>query len=505
MVTWENRFNSYLLLITATIGVASGIIELINAILEHKIAIAVLMLILLLCFLSLLTPKIIILIKSLKFRHYTEEKFIKTLDFTKIKKLKILAHTGRTLFVMIADKIEKLKKESKQIPEEIHVLTRTQFVECMDRYDYIKATVARINGWRNAEGIIPENVGDELIDIRFYEALPCIRGVICEDYDGKTIIFTTAYYWEKDNITKKFDYAFKIQQSSKQKEGPSELLSSWFKQYWGRDEIHTIVFDFDDTLVPSMDLQIKAWSKVIDDRVRANRNFISKLNPRLGQYIHGEEDLLENEPFQRELSQIFIEKQLAEAISDDIFSNITESELKEINEARFSYRKNILLDGKNKIEPFQGIKKKLEELGKYHNFAIITSTDEQMVSQYLTQIGLRQYFSVILGKNDPSLRYERENIHKKASLLLKLSEIIGIPLDRMIYIGDNNTDYLATRQIGIDFIEAKIAAKQIGQASLIDNAVRIGRLPIGQFDSYDSEELDSIIKTRSLQKKIAKY
>lgn len=502
MFTWENRINSLFVNFSTVIGIASGLLAFINGLSEGKITTPII--IYLACFLIFLSPQIYLFIRNLKFRKYTEEKFIKSLDFSKVRKIKVLSHTGRILYAKIGEKLDELRKENKKIPEEIHVLTRTRFVESTDRNEYIKSTISRVHSLREQEGITPENVGDERIDIRFYECLPSIRGIVCEDYKGRIINFTAAYYWEKENISKKFDYAFIIRESTTQRKEQGKLLNSWFSHYWGRDEIHTIVFDFDDTLIPSMDLQINAWLGVINKKYIADKKFISKLKPRLGQYVNENDDeLLDNRNFREEIRQIFIEQQLAEAIIEEIFIDISDAELEDINNDRFEIRKDLLLNGN--VRPFDGVEKKLQELHEFHNFAIITSTDEKMVRQYLQKRKLVKYFSVILGKNDLSLRYERENIHKKAFLLIKLSEMIGIPLDRMIYIGDNNTDYLATRQIGIDFIEAQLAANLIGKTSLIEGSERKRKLPIGEFQNYTTDELNDIIKSRSLYRKLAKY
>lgn len=502
MFIWENRANTLFVKASTFLGISSAILAFINGINAGKITTPIV--IYLACFLIFLSPQIYLFIRDLKFKKYTEEKFIKSLDFSKVKKIKVLSHTGRTLYAQLGEKLDELITDNKKFPEEIHVLTRTRFIESMDRIQYINSTISRVHSLREQEHIIPKNVGDERIDIRFYESIPSIRGIICEDYKGKIINFTTAYYWERENTSRKLDCAFIVRESTTQKTEQGKLLNSWFSQYWGRDEVHTIVFDFDDTLIPSMDLQIDAWLEVINKKYIADKNFISKLKPRLGQYVKGNVDgLLNNSSFREEIKKIFIEQQLAEAIIEEIFLDITEDELKDINSDRFKIRKDLLLTGK--IEPFDGVEEKLKELHKFHNFAIITSTDERMVRQYLEIKKLKEYFSVILGKNDISLRCEKENIHKKAFLLIKLSEIIGIPLNRMIYIGDNNTDYLATQQIGIDFIEARLAANLIGKSSLIESREHKNKSFVGKFNNYTSDELNKIIKSRSINKRMEKY
>jgi phosphoglycolate phosphatase-like HAD superfamily hydrolase len=174
--------------------------------------------------------------------------------------------------------------------------------------------------------------------------------------------------------------------------------------------------------------------------------------------------------------------------------------VKQINERRFEIRTGMM----NQARLFDGVPELLERLHTHHNFAIISSTDEQMISKYLARKELLKYFPVILGKKDPSLRFERENIHHKASLLIKLSEIIGMPLRRLIYIGDNNSDYLATRQLGIAFIEARQAAKLMGRESFIGD-IDPNKPPLGYFESFRGKQFPSLLCQYSQKIAESKY
>ena len=63
-------------------------------------------------------------------------------------------------------------------------------------------------------------------------------------------------------------------------------------------------------------------------------------------------------------------------------------------------------------------------------------------------------FLYIFGKREPVSGWE--SVARKARLLHKMESVIGVPFERMVYIGDNNGDFLAAKDIGIDFIEARI-------------------------------------------------
>jgi hypothetical protein len=48
---------------------------------------------------------------------------------------------------------------------------------------------------------------------------------------------------------------------------------------------------------------------------------------------------------------------------------------------------------------------------------------------------------------------------------------LGVPIEHLVYVGDNNGDFIATADIGIDFIEARLFSNDvfdsIGKNSLI--------------------------------------
>jgi len=282
---------------------------------------------------------------------------------------------------------------------------------------------------------------------------------------------------------------------------PALVLYSWIEQYWGKDEIHTVVFDFDDTLIKTRDVQVKAWAQVIVESLENHTIEGKNLSPKFQAWFHQKSvkaatDLLLLDA----VKDIFVDKQMAEAIAQEIFVDVPEETWRRINKKRFEIRERMM----DKSELFAGVKDMLEKLHSHYNLAIISSTDEQLISNFLAAKGLLEYFPVILGKRDPSLEFEREKIHHKASLLIKLSEIIGMPLSRLVYIGDNNSDYLATRQLGVPFIEARQAAKLADKVTLITE-FDPNRPPLGYFESFESEDLLNLLKTHSEQLTKSKY
>jgi len=430
-----------------------------------------------------------------RFTKIDERDFLEKVDLSKVSHLYILGHTGQNIYMSFRERIEKLiEKGPGHYPEEIRVLIRAPVVEGLRRNRYIHATVVAVDKLHQK---------DKKIDVRFYESVPAVRGIICQyrTPDQTRESYITSYYWPQSNHSKSFDVAYVTRDTVNSPKPPALVLYSWIEQYWGKDEIHTVVFDFDDTLIKTRDVQVKAWAQVIVESLENHTIEGKNLSPKFQAWFHQKSvkaatDLLLLDA----VKDIFVDKQMAEAIAQEIFVDVPEETWRRINKKRFEIRERMM----DKSELFAGVKDMLEKLHSHYNLAIISSTDEQLISNFLAAKGLLEYFPVILGKRDPSLEFEREKIHHKASLLIKLSEIIGMPLSRLVYIGDNNSDYLATRQLGVPFIEARQAAKLADKVTLITE-FDPNRPPLGYFESFESEDLLNLLKTHSEQLTKSKY
>lgn len=422
-----------------------------------------------------------------KFTKINEWEFLDKVDLSKVSHLDILGHTGQSIYIPFRERLEKLiEKGPGNYPEEIRILIRAPIAEGLKRNHYVHNTAIAV-GELHAK--------NKNIDVRYYESVPAIRGIICQyrTENKARDIYITSYYWPKPNKSKAFDFAYITKDVKDARRSETSVLESWIDHYWGKDEIHTVVFDFDDTLAETRDIQIKAWAQVIVQSLEKGNIKIENLSNRFKNWISQKSVKSPTDPVLLDtIRKVFIEKQLAEAIAHEIFVDVDDEKLRQINKNRFEIRVGMM----DKCELYEGVEKMLEKLSSRYNLAIISSTDEQLISNFLAKKNIAGYFPVILGKRDPRLQFEREKIHHKASLLIKLSEIIGMPLSRLVYVGDNNSDYLATRQLGIAFIEARQAAKLAKKETIITD-IDPKAPPIGQFDSYENDELLEILRKHS--------
>lgn len=428
-------------------------------------------------------------------RDITERDFLKNIDLEESWEIYVLAHTGRRIFNALYDKIEdyeKERKKAKNISEkdlnlQIRVLVRNPYAENQDRYGQVYDTVRKVKNLRKRLDV----------EIRFYQALPTFRGIVCvntETRERKNLLST--YEWLPGFDSHAFDRVFRIDDSvSGDGQHPLvEMVMTWFKHYWGAEEIHTVVFDFDDTIAKTMEIQTDAWVTAIQKFIDSDER-TRFLEPGIANALDDPGML------KRIVKRIFLEKQMAPEIFKTIFPNFPKdrSNLKEeINHFRFESREELTL---KKTELFSNVENVLERLHHKYQLAIVSSTSEYMIEQILKQNRLSEYFSVILGKHGPKSKWE--NIFDKATLLIKLSNLTGIPLSRTVFIGDNNSDFKSAKQLNIEFIEARMVANaekdHLSKNSLIDYETDD---EIRFFNSYEDPTLE--IHLEEINKKLVK-
>src|ERR1044071_2521298 len=391
--------------------------------------------------------------------------FMRKIDIRKIKSIKLIGHTGDNLYTAVREKLEAIRNEptsenKKRI--QIQVVVRHPKAEGKRRSTQITGTRDSIKRLR-AEGFN--------IQLQFYQDLPSHRGIICEYLDGKRIIYLSAYYWPKKK-SRALSEAMVIKDSINSPNPLAKMLESWISHYQGMGKVHTIVFDFDDTLAPTMTIQVEAWIEAIESALK--RKLISE--DQLVQAI--KEARADRKRYNQCITNIFVEYQMAEQILDAILPGIDNKTREAIDTDRFERRQKLMTGEKGSL--FPGVKDALRTLQDKYQLAIVTATSSELVTRFLDKHEVLDCFSIILGKDDP--RHTWVNVHSKSILLIEVSGLTGIPLDRLVLIGHNTSDYEPAYQVGVTFIEATQAARSIGKDSLIKDEAKCGRKLHEQFE-----------------------
>lgn len=111
---------------------------------------------------------------------------------------------------------------------------------------------------------------------------------------------------------------------------------------------------------------------------------------------------------------------------------------KEILKGREFYKEIIQ---KRSPSAFEGIQKTLEELEKSYILVIISSTSKEAVEKNIEKLGLKKYFTEILGRT-------KENYFQKYKAMKSAITKYSTP-ENTISIGDRKIDYMESQLAGI--------------------------------------------------------
>jgi phosphoglycolate phosphatase-like HAD superfamily hydrolase len=168
------------------------------------------------------------------------------------------------------------------------------------------------------------------------------------------------------------------------------------------------------------------------------------------------------------LTEIFLDEQTESQILNRLFhSQVSDKALNFIRANRLRIREQLTESESVPIQPLLNDVGKL--VGKYR-LVIVSAASEELVSRVLLkhEIG---YFSYVFGRNSSRIDHEWREIENKSRLFIRLSAMIGVPLERMIFVGDSDADYRAAKQLSVPFIENTVNARRLGRQSLIKSAI----------------------------------
>ena len=174
-----------------------------------------------------------------------------------------------------------------------------------------------------------------------------------------------------------------------------------------------IIFDVDGVLFNSKENMSYSWKKV---------KSVHKVKPDFKNYFK-----LVGLPFNKILLKLNIKK------------NLKEIEKTYRNESLRLLRKNIL---------YPGIKKTLRSLKIKYKLAIVTSKDKTRTKKLLKEFNLK--FKVIIA---PSKNLKGKPYPDQILKALKLSRIKN--KKNAVYVGDTKIDYMAAKNSGINYVQAK--------------------------------------------------
>jgi phosphoglycolate phosphatase-like HAD superfamily hydrolase len=372
----------------------------------------------------------------------------------------IIANTGQETVRMIVDELQRLRSEQTFERLVIQILLRAPSLTDERRAENAEQTIA------NAQRLDSRSASANAIVIehRFYAGPVPLRCLLVEYASGKQAGFLSYYDWHQRvqrRATSTRDAASKRARIVYETDSHPALDSylSWFSHFWGAHKLRAIVFDFDDTLFSTTEPQTSAWLLALRSSLEKELLQVSDLAPKL-QAVWDRDHEARN----------FVRDSFFSQQSEDaIFAAIVPDEAKRrrvfefVRKERHKYRRmETMRDAQlvPNIAPSE-----LARLSAEYVLVIVSATDEQLIDDVLKRWKLKEYFPYVVGREAP--RQDWLDIETKSQNLLRVTHILGIPLERMVFIGDSHADYRSARQLGIRFIENRYNADIYRRASLI--------------------------------------
>jgi phosphoglycolate phosphatase-like HAD superfamily hydrolase/transcriptional regulator with XRE-family HTH domain len=366
--------------------------------------------------------------------------FISALDLPNVAEFSIFSITGELTVKSFLTAIELHPWSSTNI--KCRILLRSPFSTNKRRGAAFGKTIANLQDFR-------ARYHNFDFEVRTYSSSIPLHGVICRLGNGKHSGFLSSYVWTNLNSREIFSGHILRKHDIEGTDPSIGTYISWFEHFWGRHKIHTIILDFDDTLFETTRAQVEAWITAI--RYGLDRRFLrlSDLQNQLSAVIYSEQDA------STVMTKIFLHGQDEEGIIRGVFKrSISSKALEDIRPRRIAKREELT---ERYAKPISAVVSDVWELRNEYQLVIISATSESLINRVLRAKNLN-IFSYVIGRE--ARRHEWQGIENKAQHFIRVSNMLGIPLERMVFVGDSDADFKAARQIGVHFIENWYNASQ---------------------------------------------
>jgi phosphoglycolate phosphatase-like HAD superfamily hydrolase len=384
-----------------------------------------------------------------------------------VRMINVIAITGKST---ISHLVAALARHPKAFKNDIEwrVLLRSPFSADTNRDVDRAKTIERMRAFVKAN----RNFN---LTVRYYSSAFPLAGIICEHPSDKFSGYLTSYDWlgpnEREtasaNAERVYNRRLDHEDNGENEDKGASLLAmyrSWFEHFWGKHTLHTIMVDFDDTIAITMPAQVEGWAEAITQCVKSKLIKPSDLRGRLGPVARSEN---QRERLKYLVQRTFLNMQEEPNILQAIFrKTLPDNQLNFFRRCRVKKRNEQTLKFAKPIVP---VVNDLVALSKDYQIVVVSATIETLIEKVLAQTELKVPF--IIGNKAAKHEWER-SIETNAQQFIRVSNMLGVPLDRMVFIGDSNADFRAATQLGIHFIENRHNAilHQIPGGSRIKNA-----------------------------------
>ena len=405
----------------------------------------------------------------------TLEDFVARLDLSHVRVVRIIATTGKVTVTQLLQSLQDAAKRGHAGTIDVQILLSAAYMSDAGRPAGLALTRQVIREFQ------VRNRGFA-VDVRSYSAPAMFRGAIVEHTDGTYSGHLGHYFWGSSSELERqsrWNRHGLVHLQSHTIEPVLEVCLSWFRHYWGTAIINTIIFDFDDTIFATTDAQVAGWVGAIQRSVGEGIIDAAQLRPAFAHLPQG------GPRASADIKAVFLKEQTEPRILASLFTEpLPAKAQRRLRSARLEVREERT---ENASVPMQVILGDVAKLCGSYRLVIVSAASEEMVNRVLLKHDIG-YFSYVYGRNPNRTNPEWREVETKSQLFIRLSSMLGVPLERMIFVGDSDSDYRAATQLGIPFIENAYNAKSCGMESLISSnagarAIISGTVPGELIDS----------------------
>lgn len=378
--------------------------------------------------------------------------FVSTIDMSTVLSVYVVSITGDSTVKSLCNVLRRTGRKINRDNFRIEVLLRSDSSSDSKRIMNRKVAYDNLRVLQNA-------VNNLQFEVRHYSSVSPLRCVIMEHTDHKYSAFLSFYDWHESVSMSIRESATNNSIILRCVDCSNQFLSvymSWFRHLWGNHKAHTLIFDFDDTLFKTTHAQVTGWVKAIMKCVNANIIQKSELNGEIASVVNDEVALT------KKMTEVFLDEQQENKIINRIFSSPPGASNLDIMKAeRIKIREEETIMHAVQIVEIAG---QVRDLSREYQLVIVSATSERVINEVLKSNSLDGVFSYVFGKEASHNWY---NVEGKTPTFIRVSNMIGVPLDRMIFVGDSDADYRSAKQLGLWFVECRINAKDHGRKTLV--------------------------------------
>lgn len=246
------------------------------------------------------------------------DNFLKLIPFSRVSRIHVVLHSHGWLLPALYDKLTALSPP--KVPA-LQILLPNPLSTDLKGAQWMKSVFDQELNPLHRKGFN--------LEVRYYENSPAMEGIMCELEEGLKAFGIHVPPVPAPTRPPGLFHCF-YNNGTPSMMGRQFLEHFWF--LWGKHPLHTIAFDFDDTLFASLPYRIEAWQQTVKDYAAKSWFKRSMFGSEIRKMIKDEAALGDK------IREIFFREQVDPRVLDALFAPEVPAPLKQsIYQHRFEY------------------------------------------------------------------------------------------------------------------------------------------------------------------------